>query len=80
LLVWDKDSYTERFLALLPGTSVLQSELIHLYITTTQSPSHSSLCCFKVIILAPLPWAHQTLSSFGFPTFPYLILLYVFSP
>jgi hypothetical protein len=31
LLVWDKDSYTERFLALLPCTCVLQTELVHLY-------------------------------------------------
>jgi hypothetical protein len=30
LLVWDKDSYTERFLALLPCTSVLQPELVQL--------------------------------------------------
>jgi hypothetical protein len=30
LLVWDKDSYTERSLALLPCTCVLQSTLVHL--------------------------------------------------
>jgi hypothetical protein len=34
LLVWGKDSYTERFLALLPCTCVLQPELIHLYQTS----------------------------------------------
>jgi hypothetical protein len=35
LLVWDKDSYTERFLALLPGTCVLQPTLVHLYQTSS---------------------------------------------
>jgi hypothetical protein len=32
LLVWDKDSYTERFLLLLPCTCVLQPTLIHLHL------------------------------------------------
>jgi hypothetical protein len=31
LLVWDKDSYTERFLALFSCTCVLQSTLVHFY-------------------------------------------------
>jgi hypothetical protein len=31
LLIWDKESYIERFLALLPCTCVLQPKLIHLY-------------------------------------------------
>jgi hypothetical protein len=35
LLVWDKDSYTERLLALLPRTCVLQPTLIHLYQTSS---------------------------------------------
>jgi hypothetical protein len=39
--------------------------------TTSWSPSHIDLCHFKVTILIPLQWTHQTLSSFGFPTFPY---------
>jgi hypothetical protein len=39
--------------------------------TTSWSPSHRGLCHFKVTILTPLQWAHQTLSSFGLPTFPY---------
>jgi hypothetical protein len=42
LLVWHKDSYTERFLALLPCTCVLQSELVHLYLTSS-------------LLLGPLP-------------------------
>jgi hypothetical protein len=40
LLVLDKDSYTERFLALLPCTCVLQLELIHLYLTSSVLPGH----------------------------------------
>jgi hypothetical protein len=35
LLVWDKDSYTERFLALLPCTCVLQPEFVCLYQTSS---------------------------------------------
>jgi hypothetical protein len=42
LIVWDKDSYTERFLVLLPCTSVLQPTLVHL--CQTSSP-----------LLGPLP-------------------------
>jgi hypothetical protein len=40
LLVWDKDSCTESFLALLPCTCVLQPTLIHLYQTSSLFPSH----------------------------------------
>jgi hypothetical protein len=73
LLVWDKDSCTERFLVLLPYTCVLQLKLAYLPdpFTTSQSPSHSDLCRFKVTILATLQWAYQTLSSFWFPIFHY---------
>jgi hypothetical protein len=42
LLVWDKDSYTERFLALFPCTYVLHSTLVHLCQTTS-------------LLLGPLP-------------------------
>jgi hypothetical protein len=37
---WVKDSYTERFLAFLPCTCVLQPKLIHLYQTSSLLPSH----------------------------------------
>jgi hypothetical protein len=40
LLVWDKGRYKERFLALLPCTSVLQPELILLYLTSSLLPGH----------------------------------------
>jgi hypothetical protein len=35
------------------------------------SPSHDNLCRFKVSVLAPLEWGHQTLSCFGFSTDPH---------
>jgi hypothetical protein len=38
LLVWDKDGHTERFLALLPWTCVLQPTLVHLYQTSLILP------------------------------------------
>jgi hypothetical protein len=73
LLVWDKDSYME-----IPSiasmhmciTTWIGSSLPDLF-TTSQSPSHSGLCQFKITLFAPLQWAHQTLSSFGFLTFPF---------
>jgi hypothetical protein len=40
LLVWGKDSYTEKFLALLPCTCVLQPTLIHLFQTSSLLPGH----------------------------------------
>jgi hypothetical protein len=38
LLVWDKDSSTERFLALLPCTCELQPTLIHFFPTSSLLP------------------------------------------
>jgi hypothetical protein len=38
LLLWDKHSYSEIFLALLPCTCVLQSTLVHLYQTSSLLP------------------------------------------
>jgi hypothetical protein len=38
LLVWDKGSYIETFLLLLPCTCVLQSTLVHLYQTSSLLP------------------------------------------
>jgi hypothetical protein len=51
-------------------TAWTDSSLLDLF-TTSHSPSHSGLCQFKITLFAPQQWAHQTLSSFGFPTFPY---------
>jgi hypothetical protein len=51
LLAWDKDSYTDRFLALLPCTSVLQPELAHLYLTSSLLPSHLPILIFASLRL-----------------------------
>jgi hypothetical protein len=40
LVVWDRDSYIERFLVLLPCTCVLQPKLVHLCQTSSLLPSH----------------------------------------
>jgi hypothetical protein len=39
LLEWEKGSYTERLLVLLPCTCVLQPKEIHLYLTSSLLPS-----------------------------------------
>jgi hypothetical protein len=39
LLVWDKDSYTGRFLVLFLGIYVLQPQLVHLYQSSLLLPS-----------------------------------------
>jgi hypothetical protein len=77
LLVWDKDSYTKRFLALLPCTCVLQPTLVASLpdlFTTSWSPSHSGLCQFKITIFSPVQWVHQPHSSF-LVSFPFPIFL-----
>jgi hypothetical protein len=38
LLVWNKDSYTGRFLVLFPCICVLQLKLVHLYHTSSLLP------------------------------------------
>jgi hypothetical protein len=74
LLVWHKDSYTERIPSIASMhmciTYRIASSLPDLF-TTSWAPFHSDFCLFKVTILAPLQWTDQTLSNFGFPTFPY---------
>jgi hypothetical protein len=76
LLVLHKNSYTERFLALLSCICVLQPTL-QLF-ATSLSPSLSGLCQFKVTIFAPLQWAHQPHLSFRIPYF-FIILPCTFS-
>jgi hypothetical protein len=48
---WDKNSYTERFVELLPCTSVLQPKLIHLDLTSSPLPSHLPILTFVVLRL-----------------------------
>jgi hypothetical protein len=40
LLVWHKDSYTEKLLALFPCTCILQPKLVHLYQISSLLPGH----------------------------------------
>jgi hypothetical protein len=65
---------------LLPCTYVVQNHICSSLpdFTTSWSSSHSGLCQFKITLFAPLQWAHQTLSSFRFPTLS-VFLLYKFS-
>jgi hypothetical protein len=51
LLVWDKDSYKERFLTLLPSKSVLQPKLIHLYLTSSLLPGHLPIVTSDILRL-----------------------------
>jgi hypothetical protein len=51
-------------------TTQVDSSLSDLF-TSSRSPSHIDLCYFKVSVLVPLQWGHQTLSCFGFPTCPH---------
>jgi hypothetical protein len=69
LPVWDKDSYAERFLVLLTYVYYNPHWFISTNLfTTSQSPSHSGFCQFKITTFAPPQWAHQPHSSFRFPS------------
>jgi hypothetical protein len=46
LLVWNKDSYTGRFLVLFPNIHVLPPQLVHLFQSSSLLPS-------------PFPWWPQ---------------------
>jgi hypothetical protein len=52
-------------------TDHIDSTLTDLYIGSW-SPSHDNFCHFKVSVLVPLEWGHQTLSCFGFSTYSYI--------
>jgi hypothetical protein len=49
--------------------TLVDSSLSDLF-TSSWSPSHIDLYCFKVSVLVSLQWRHQTLSCLGFPTYP----------
>jgi hypothetical protein len=74
LLVWDKDSYTERFLALLQCTCILQSTLVHFYQTSSLLP-----CPLPIVASANLRLLYSLLNMkhinhiqiLGFLLFPY---------
>jgi hypothetical protein len=71
LLVWDK-KYLYREIPSVASmhmciTTHINSFLPDLF-TSSWSPWHNGLCQFKIIILAPLQWAHQPHSSFRLPS------------
>jgi hypothetical protein len=82
LLIWDKDSYTERIIVLLPCACVLQPTLVHFYQTSLLLPGPLPtvpLCQFKITLFTPQQGAHKPHSSFRFP-FLSLFLPCTFSP
>jgi hypothetical protein len=74
LLVWDKDSSTERFLEFLPCTCVLKSTLLHLYQICSLL-----LCPLPILVSVRLRLLYSLLYSehinhiqvWGFLPFPY---------
>jgi hypothetical protein len=74
LLVWDKDSYTDQFLALFPCTCVLQPTLVCFYQTSSLLPGP-----FPIVASANLRLLYSLLNSehinyiqvLGFLPFPY---------
>jgi hypothetical protein len=80
LLAWAKDSYAERFLALLPCTCVLQLELGHLYHTSSLLPgpllivSSVSLRLLYFLLCSGHSKHFQVLSFLPFPIPPLCVL------
>jgi hypothetical protein len=74
LLVWAKDSYSERFLALLPCTSVLQPTSVHLYQTSSLLPTPLPIVASASLILLYLLLNREHINHtqvLGFLPFPY---------
>jgi hypothetical protein len=74
LLVWGKDSCTERFLALLPCTCVLQFTLVHFYQTSLLLFGPLSIVAFANLRLLYLLLNREHLNHIqvlGFLPFPY---------
>jgi hypothetical protein len=75
LLVWDKDSYTERFLVLLPRTCALQPTLVHFYQTSSLLPSPLPIVAsasLRLLYLLVYNGHISYIQVFGFLPFPYL--------
>jgi hypothetical protein len=73
-LVWDKDSYTERFLALVPCTCVLQTILVHLCQTSSLLPGLLSIVASASLrLLYSLLYSEHInhIQDLGFLPFPY---------
>jgi hypothetical protein len=74
LLAWDKDRYTERFLALLLCTCVLQPALVHLYQTSSLLPGpFPTVASASLRLLYSLLYSEHTkhFQVLGFLPFPY---------
>jgi hypothetical protein len=74
LLVWDKDSYTLRFPALLPCTCVSQPTLVHLYQTSSLFPGLLPIVASDSLrLLYSLPYSEDInhIQVLGFLSFPY---------
>jgi hypothetical protein len=74
LLLWGKDSYTERFLALLPFTCVLQPTLAHLCQTFLLLPGPLPIVATASLWLLYLLLYNEHINHIqvlGFLTFPY---------
>jgi hypothetical protein len=80
LLVWENDSYTGRFLVLLPCTCVLQPKLVHLYQTPSLLPSPLPIVASAVsdyyihFYTMSTSATYKFLVSFPFPIFPMCVL------
>jgi hypothetical protein len=73
LLVWNKDGYTERYLALLPCTPELQPKLVHLDQTCSLLPGHLPIVAsISLGLLYSLPYSGHVkhCQVLGFPAFP----------
>jgi hypothetical protein len=74
LLFWDKDSYIERFLALLPCTCILQPTLVHLCQTSLLLPGHLPIVAsasLKLLYLLLYSEHMNHIQVLGFLPFPY---------
>jgi hypothetical protein len=74
LLVWGKDSYTERFLALLPCTCLWQPTLVHLYQTSSLLPGPLPIVAsgnLKLLYLLLYSEHINHIQVLGFLYFPY---------
>jgi hypothetical protein len=74
LLVWDKDSYTGRFLVLFPCTWVLQPKSVHLYQSFLLLPSPVPIVASASLrLLYSLLYSEHInhIEVFGFLPFPY---------
>jgi hypothetical protein len=79
LLVWGKDSYTERFLVLFPHTCVLQPTLVHLCQTSLLLPGPLPIVASAGLSLLYLLLYREHINYvqvLGFLPFPYSLCVH----